>query len=172
MPVCAVGRVTAAFIKVFALPAAACSAGGGGTEAGPPPSALSVWPLQNLTPFRPGFHTEGKEDEEAALLAPLGTLGTGRMLASYFWPLKALSSLLVNTWAWNLQLRAPVSRLLPHRSALWASLIPAWHWACAHLFPPTWPGHCPQIKELVPAVLGVCVLPCCGLDGGMPLSLP
>lgn len=56
----------------------------GGGVGGPPPSALSVWPLQNLTPFRPGFHTEGKEDEEAALLGALGGTGDGKNFGHQF----------------------------------------------------------------------------------------
>lgn len=52
-----------------------------------------LWPLQNLIPFRPGFHTEGKEDEEAALLPPLWALGMGKTLATTFRPLQAPSSL-------------------------------------------------------------------------------
>lgn len=171
--VCAVGRVAAAG-RGFALQLLPALWGGGlsPAEAGPPPSALSVWPLQNLTPFRPGFHPEGKEDEEVALVAPVGTLGRGKTVAANFWPLKAPSSLSVNTWAWYLRLRASVNHLLSHSSSLWAPSGTCWALGPSPPLP-TDLAWAPPPNKGTPSSCALCpVLGCAWIGGGNALSLP
>lgn len=108
-----------------------------------------------------------------ALLAPLGALGMGKTLAANFWPLKAPSSLSVNTWAWYLQLRASVSHLLSHLSSLWA---PSGTCLALGLCPPP-PTDLAWALPPNKGTLSSCALcPCLGLCVSwmreMPLSLP
>lgn len=60
---------------------------------GCPPECCLCLASAESDPLRPGFHTQGEEDEEAALSAPLWALGVGQTLATEFWALWAPSRL-------------------------------------------------------------------------------